>query len=92
MPGWARIVARVGLAIGLLLAVATIIGGASSESLGVSLAMLTAAPLGFGIVATVLTPWTARGGPAKPLGIGCGAGIALSFIVWFFFAAIFPAL
>ena len=80
------------LGLGILLLIATIIGGISSEQLGVDLAMLTPAPLGFGIVATLLTGKGSGTSVGKPIGMGCGAGIVLTIAVVIFFVAIFPAL
>jgi hypothetical protein len=74
------------------LAIATVAGGMSSERLGEALAIATAAPLGFGIVATLLTGKNSTGGPGKPLGCGCLAGFMLLVLVGVFFAVIFPAL
>ena len=92
MPSWARIVARVGLGLGVLLVLAAAVGGFMSESLGVMFLQLTGGPLGFGIVATLLTKKNARGGPGKPLGLGCLAGFMLSAMVMIFFVAIWPSL
>lgn len=66
--------------------------GISSERLGEIFAVITAAPLGFGIVATLLTLKGARGGVGKPLGLGCLTGFLLLVMVVIFFAVIFPAL
>ena len=89
MVGW---VARGFLGLGILLAIATVVGGIMSESLGVMFAQLTGAPLGFGIVATVLTQKDSTGGPGKPIGLGCLTGILLSLGVIIFFSAIWPSL
>jgi hypothetical protein len=91
-PAWAGIIARIVLALGILLALGTVVGGMSSESLGVNLAMATGGPLGFGIVATLLTRKHSTGGAGKPIGFGCLAGFLLSTLVTVFFVAIFPAL
>jgi hypothetical protein len=85
-------VARGFLALGILLAIGTVIGGISSESLGVALAQATGGPLGFGIVATLLTRKTSTGGAGKPIGLGCLAGFLLASLVSVFFVVIFPAL
>jgi hypothetical protein len=63
-----------------------------SEELGMNLAMATGGPLGFGIVATLLTRKTSTGGAGKPLGLGCLAGFILSTMVTVFFVSIFPSL
>src|SRR5687767_4230424 len=47
-PGWVGIVSVVALVLGLLMAVGTVIAGISSESAGMTMAMLTAGPLAFG--------------------------------------------
>lgn len=91
-PEWVGWVARGFLALGILLAIATLVGGMSSESLGVTLAQVTGAPLGFGIVATVLTQKTSTGGAGKPLGLGCLTGFVLSLSILIFFSAIWPSL
>ena len=92
LPAWVGWVARGFLAFGILLAILTVVGGMSSESLGSTLAMATAGPLGFGIVATALSGKKATGGPGKPLGLGCLAGFMLLVVVGIFFVVIFPAL
>ena len=91
-PAWAGWVARGFLALGILLAVGTIAGSVASEELGMNLAMATAGPLGFGIMATLLTRKTSTGGAGKPLGLGCLAGFILSTAVTVFFTSIFPSL
>ena len=91
-PSWVRIVARVFLALGILLAIGTVVGGIMSEQLGMNLAMATPGPLGFGIVATVLSRKSSTGGAAKPLGFGCLVGFVLSLMIVVFFAAIWPSL
>jgi hypothetical protein len=91
-PKWLAIVARVVLVIGILLVVATAIGGASSEQTGVDLATITGGPLGFGIVATIMTRRGSGSSVGKPLGCGCATGLALSLLIVVFFVAIFPKL
>jgi hypothetical protein len=63
-----------------------------SESLGVALAQAAGGPLGFGIVATLLTRDNTTGGPGKPLGLGCLAGFVLCLGIFIFFNAIWPSL
>jgi hypothetical protein len=87
--GW---VARGFLALGILLALGTVAGSVMSEELGMNLAMAAAGPLGFGIIATMLTKKTSTGGAGKPLGFGCLAGFILSTMVTVFFTSIFPSL
>jgi hypothetical protein len=87
-----RIVARVFLGLGILLVIATVIGGIMSEQLGMDLAMVTPGPLGFGIVATILSRKSSTGGAAKPLGFGCLVGFLLSLMLVVFFTAIWPSL
>jgi hypothetical protein len=91
-PAWVGWVARGFLALGILLAIGTVVGGIMSEELGVNLALATGGPLGFGFVATMLTRKSSRGGAGKPIGLGCLVGFLLSTMVWVFFAVIFPAL
>ncbi len=64
----------------------------SSEQLGVNFAMATPGPLGFGIVATLMTRKTSTGGAGKPLGLGCLAGFLFATAVSVFFTAIWPSL
>jgi len=85
-------VARVFLALGVLLAIGTVVGGIMSEQLGMNLAMATPGPLGFGLAATLLTRKSSTGGAGKPLGIGCLVGFALSAAIVVFFTAIWPSL
>jgi hypothetical protein len=91
-PQWVGWVARGFLALGILLAIGTVVGGIMSESLGVMLAQATGGPLGFGLVATLLTRKTSTGGAGKPIGLGCLAGFVLATMIWVFFVVIFPAL
>jgi hypothetical protein len=91
-PAWVGYVARGFLALGILLAIGTVVGSISSEQLGMNLAMATPGPLGFGIVATMLTKKTSTGGAGKPLGMGCLAGFIFSVLVTVFFVSIFPSL
>jgi hypothetical protein len=91
-PSWVRIVARVFLALGILLAVGTVVGASMSEQLGVNLAMATPGPLGFGIVATLLSRKSSTGGAAKPLGIGCLVGFVLSAALAIFFTVLWQGL
>lgn len=91
-PKWLAILARVVLALGILLAIGAAVGGISSEQLGMSLAQLTGAPLGFGVVATLMTRKGSGASVGKPLGCGCATGIALSLAIVVFFVAIFPRL
>jgi hypothetical protein len=92
MPGWVRIIALIGLAFGILLLLGTVVGGMSSETLGMNLAMATGGPLAFGIIATAMSGKGKKGSPAKPLGCGCVAGFCLSLMVFVFFASIWPSL
>jgi hypothetical protein len=85
-------VARGFLALGILLAIGTGVGSIMSEELGMNLAMATPGPLGFGIVATMFTTKSSKGGAGKPLGCGCLAGFVLSLMVTVFFVSIFPSL
>jgi hypothetical protein len=83
------------LAIGVLMAIGTVIAGISSESAGMTMAMLTAGPLGFGIIATIMSRRDAKTQGAAigmPLGCGCAAGFVLALLTTIFFVAIFPAL
>ena len=91
-PAWVGFVARGFLALGVLLAIGTVVGGISSEQLGMNFAMATPGPLGFGIVATLLTRKTSTGGAGKPLGLGCLAGFLFAAAVSVFFTAIWPSL
>jgi hypothetical protein len=85
------------LALGFLLVIVTIIGGMSSESLGVTLSYATAGPLGFGLAATLMALLT-RKSPSNgvavgaPLGCGCFAGLVFVSLTVVFFVSIFPAL
>jgi hypothetical protein len=80
------------LALGVLLLIGTVVGGMSSETLGMNLAMATGGPLAFGIVATAMSGKGAKGSAAKPLGCGCVAGLVLSIGVFVFFVSIWPSL
>ena len=91
-PAWVGWVARGFLALGILLLIGTVVGGAMDEGLGVSLAMATPGPLGFGLIATLLTRKSSTGGAGKPLGCGCLAGFVLSTMLVVFFQAIWPSL
>jgi hypothetical protein len=91
-PEWLGWVARGFLALGLLLAVVTVFAGMSSESLGEAFAIATPGPLGFGLVATLLTGKSSTGGAGKPIGLGCLTGFILTLVVGIFFAVIFPML
>jgi hypothetical protein len=91
-PEWLGWVARGFLVFGLLLAVVTVFAGMSSESLGEAFALATPGPLGFGIVATLLTRQSSTGSAGKPIGLGCLSGFLLTAIVAVFFVVIFPML
>ena len=92
LPKWVGIVARVVLALGVLLLLGAGGGAVMSESLGMNLFMLSVGPLGFGVVATMLSRKTSRGTAGKPIGLGCLAGFGLSVLVTMFFAVIWPSL
>lgn len=91
-PEWVGYVARGFLGLGILLAIGTVVGGIMSEDLGVMLAQATGGPLGFGLVATLLTRNTSTGGAGKPIGLGCLVGFLLSASVAVFFSVIWPSL
>jgi hypothetical protein len=80
------------LGFGLLLAVVTVIAGMSSESLGEAFALATPGPLGFGLVATLLTRKSSTGGAGKPIGLGCLTAFMLTVMVAVFFTVVFPML
>ncbi|HVJ20536.1 MAG TPA: hypothetical protein VM686_34220 [Polyangiaceae bacterium] len=91
-PEWLGWVARGFLGFGLLLAVVTVIAGMSSESLGEAFALATPGPLGFGLVATLLTRKSSTGGAGKPIGLGCLTAFMLTVMVAVFFTVVFPML
>src|SRR5262245_14146435 len=73
-PAWVGYVARAFLALGILLAIGAVVGGIMSETLGMMFAQAAPGPLGFGLVATLLTRKTSTGGAGKPIGLGCLVG------------------
>jgi hypothetical protein len=85
------------LALGFLLVIGTIVAGMSSESLGATMAYVTAGPLGFGLAGTLmalLTRKSASNGTAvgAPLGCGCFSALVFVGLTVTFFVAIFPSL
>jgi len=85
------------LVLAFLLAIGTVIAGLSSESLGITMAYVTAGPLGFGLggfIVALLTKKSPSTGVAVGAPLGCGCMSALSFVslAVLFFAVIFPAL
>ena len=85
------------LGLSFLLVIGTIAVGISSESLGVTMAYVTAGPLGFGLVATFVALVT-RKSPSNgtavgaPLGCGCLSAIVFASLTFVFFVSIFPSL
>ena len=85
------------LGLSFLLVIGTIVAGISSESLGMTMSYLTAGPLGFGLVATVVALIT-RKSPSNgvavgaPLGCGCLSAIVFASLTFVFFVSIFPSL
>lgn len=70
-----------------------------SESAGVVAASIAALPFGFvwtgffgAVVGRYLFTDNVAARRFAPLGCGCGGGLLFSFVVFFFFVAIFPAL
>jgi hypothetical protein len=100
-PSDARNIVRWGalgiLLLGFLLVVGTGIAGMSSESAGVTMAYVTAAPLGFGLagfVVALLTRKSQSSGVAvgAPLGCGCFSAFMFVALAVVFFNVIFPML
>lgn len=91
-PAWVGWLARGVLALGILLLGATAVAGSQNEQNGMDMAMLAVGPLGFGLVATLMTRKTSTGGAGKPIGFGCLTGFLFSAALVVFFQAIWPSL
>jgi hypothetical protein len=91
-----RILAIASLVLALLMCVGTAVAGMMSESLGMTMAYVTAGPLGFGLVGTIAASMTKRSSSGVaigvPLGCGCLSAFGLIGLVVTFFVAIFPSL
>ncbi|HQP34780.1 MAG TPA: hypothetical protein PLI95_06370 [Polyangiaceae bacterium] len=85
------------LALSFLLVIGTIVAAVQSEQMGMTMTMITAGPLFFGLVGTIVAIVTKKNPKPSvaigaPLGCGCLAAIVGALLVAVFFLAIFPSL